>query len=188
MASTEWLYGAGHVRKRRDRDWTPETSLRRKPQSPPQGLRLCRSFLQVLAARRAGASPAGSRKRCPVDQPVELPPAIGLGAVASANRTSWRPCMAHAPSLPESLKTSSAGLLALRACVDIDSAHDGAGQRRTAAANRRGRHQDAVVAGRLERRRCAMKSFNARSRHEIWIRDLVGARPNAEDAAATAIY
>ena len=34
----------------------------------------------VLAARRAGASPAGSRKRCPVVQPVESPPPFGLGS------------------------------------------------------------------------------------------------------------
>lgn len=34
----------------------------------------------VLAARWAGASPAGSRKRCPVVQPVELPPPFGLGS------------------------------------------------------------------------------------------------------------
>jgi hypothetical protein len=34
----------------------------------------------VLAARWAGASPAGSRKSFPVDQPVESPPSIGLGS------------------------------------------------------------------------------------------------------------
>jgi hypothetical protein len=67
----------------RDRVWKPEESLQRKPQCHRSA-----AFLfapQVLAARWEGVSPAGSRERFPVFQPVESPP--GLEASAAVFET-----------------------------------------------------------------------------------------------------
>ncbi len=67
----------------RGRVWKPEESLQRKPQCHRSA-----AFLfapQVLAARWEGVSPAGSRERFPVFQPVEPPP--GLEASATVFET-----------------------------------------------------------------------------------------------------
>lgn len=69
--------------KRRARDWRPNTPLRRKPQISPQ--RLCGFVVRASSFWRLGrgaARLAGSRKGCPVRQPVRV--------AASNWRWMWR--------------------------------------------------------------------------------------------------
>lgn len=63
--------------KRRDRDWSPEEVLRRKPQFPR---RVCGFVIRapIFGGSTGGRKPGRFRKDFPVDQPVELPPLIGL--------------------------------------------------------------------------------------------------------------
>ena len=77
-----WLYCAGHVKKRRDRDWTPAEITATQAAVTPQGLRLCRSCHHFLGGSMGGREPGRFHASgFPVVQPVEPPPPLGLGCV-----------------------------------------------------------------------------------------------------------
>jgi len=89
---------------KRDRDWSPEESSATKAAVPAME---CGFVIRApfMAARQAGASLAGSRKRVPGRPTCRAAALIGLRAVFFANRTLLEAIMAtsyraSAPALP----------------------------------------------------------------------------------------
>ena len=87
------LYFARYVTKRRNRDWSPDAPLRRKPQSLPQSI--CGLFVRAPFFGGSDREPQGSPVRasgCPVDQPVRAA-ALDWSRVRWFLQTTpaWRP-------------------------------------------------------------------------------------------------
>jgi hypothetical protein len=91
----------------------PLNPLRRKPQSPHM---VCGFFVRApfMAARRAGASLAGSRKRVPGIPTRRAAAPFGIGAAVFANRTCLEafmadrfPVRALAPAVPAPVSGNS---------------------------------------------------------------------------------
>lgn len=81
------------------------------------------SFVPPFLAARAGSREARRFAQAVPGTPTcsSCRPQLALGAAVSANRTAWRPFMAHVSPRPESSGALSAESLALQACDDIDS-------------------------------------------------------------------